>query len=64
MFKFIFGTSDEYKMNHLDAAMSMFEQVYMNDVRSGFSTDVAQASAEKASEDYMTQYLNFKERGL
>lgn len=63
MLKFIFG-NNEYKVNHLDTAMALFEQVYMHDIRAGFATDVAQASAEKAAENYMTQYLIFKERGL
>lgn len=63
MFKLNFG-SDEYKMNHLDAAMSMYEQAYLNDVRAGFSVDVAAASAEHAAESYIAQWLAFKERGL
>ena len=63
MFKFIFG-NDEYKTNHFDAAMGLYEQVYMQDIRNGFNTEVATASAEAAAEAYMTQYLSFKERGL
>lgn len=62
MFNWMKG--NEYKMNHTDAAMSIFEQVYLSDVRAGFSTDVAAASAETAAEAYMSQYLSFKERGL
>jgi len=63
MFNGLFGTK-EYKVNHLDYAMALYEQVYMNDIRTGFSVEVANASATAASENYMSQYLSLKERGL
>jgi len=62
MFDWLFNR--EYKRDHTATAMDIWEQVYLNDVRNGFTTDVAKASAEAAAEDYMTQYLAFKERGL
>lgn len=63
MFAKLFG-GREWKTNHLDAAMALYEQVYLNEIRLGYKTEVAQASAEAAAENYMTQYMNFKERGL
>lgn len=63
MFSDIFGTK-ERKINHLDEAMLMYEQVYLNEVRMCYGIEVARASAEAAAEDYITQYLSFKERGL
>ena len=62
MFEGLFNR--EYKRNHVDSAMDVWEQVYLNDVRAGFAVDLAKASAEAAAEDYMSQYLSFKERGL
>ena len=53
MFSGLFGTR-EYKVNHLNAAMSLYEQVYLNDIRAGFSVEVANASATAASENYMS----------
>lgn len=63
MFGSLFGVR-EHKVNHLDAAMALYEQVYLNEIRAGYKIEVARASAEAAAEDYMTQWLNFKERGL
>lgn len=59
----LFGNR-EWKTNHLDSAMALYEQVYLNDIRAGFSVEVANTSATAASENYMSQYLSFKERGL
>lgn len=63
MFNGLFGTK-EYKVNHLDTAMALYGDVYLNEIRTGYSIEVARASAGAAAEDYMTQYLSFKERGL
>lgn len=63
MFDWLFSKSG-YKIDPLNEAMSLYEQAYMNDIRGGFSVEVAEASAVAAAEGYMTQYLVFKERGL
>lgn len=63
MFAKLFG-GREWKTNHLDAAMALYEQVYLNEIRVGYTTEVAQASAQAAAEEYVNQWLNFKERGL
>ena len=64
MLSFSMGKQNDWKVNHLDAAMALFEQVYLNEIRLGYKTEVAQASAEAAAENYMAQYMSFKERGL
>lgn len=50
--------------HYLSTAMNLFQDVYLHFIRSGVTTAAAYASASAAAENYMTQYLTFRERGL
>lgn len=55
---------DNYKTDFREEAMSLFREVYKEQLRVGHELETALKAAEAAAESYMAQVNSFKERGL